>query len=52
MDIIGTSHCRSRAIPCTKNEYNIFMMLHTLKAKVVSSHQTWIDSVQAQLEKS
>ena len=51
VDIIGTSHCRSRAIPCTKNEYNVFMMLHTLKSKVVSTHQTWIDSVQAQLDK-
>jgi len=51
LDIIGTQHCRSRAIPCTKNEYNVFMMLHTLKSKVVSSHQTWIASVQAQLEK-
>ena len=51
VDIIGTHHCRSRAIPCTKNEYNVFMMLHTLKARVVSTHQTWIDSVQAQLEK-
>jgi len=51
VDIIGTSHCRSRAIPCTKNEYQIFMMLHTLKARVVSTHQTWIDSGQAQLEK-
>jgi len=51
VDIIGTQHCRSRAIPCTKNEYKTFMMLHILKAKVVSTHQTWIDSVQAQLEK-
>jgi hypothetical protein len=51
VDIIGTSHCRSRAIPCSKNEYQTFMMLHTLKSKVVSTHQTWIDSVQAQLEK-
>ena len=51
VDIIGTSHCRSRAIPCSKNEYQVFMMLHTLKSRVVSTHQTWIDSVQAQLEK-
>jgi hypothetical protein len=27
------------------------MMLHTLKSKVVSTHQTWIASVQAQLDK-
>ena len=51
VDIIGTQHCRSRAIPCSKNEYQVFMMLHTLKSKVVSTHQTWIDSVQAQLDK-
>jgi|TARA_R110002050_G_scaffold217298_2_gene353333 hypothetical protein len=50
VDIIGTSHCRSRAIPCTKNEYQVFMMLHALKAKVVSTHQTWIASVQKQLD--
>jgi hypothetical protein len=51
VDIIGTSHCRSRAIPCTKNEYQVFMMLHILKSRVVSTHKTWIDSVQAQLDK-
>jgi hypothetical protein len=25
LDVIGTSHCRSRAIACTKNEYNEFL---------------------------
>ena len=25
LDVIGTSHCRSRAIACTKDEYNIFL---------------------------
>ena len=45
LDVIGTSHCRSRAIACTKDEYNIFMAWRTAKANVVSKHQTWIDSI-------
>ena len=45
LDVIGTSHCRSRAIACTKDEYNIFMAWRSAKAKVVSTHQTWIDSI-------
>ena len=26
LDVIGTSHCRSRALVCTKKEYEIFSM--------------------------
>ncbi len=44
-DVIGTSHCRSRAIACSKKEYEIFLMWRSAKAKVVSTHQTWIDSI-------
>jgi hypothetical protein len=50
LDVIGTSHCRSRAIACTKDEYNIFLAWRTAKANVVSKHQTWIDSLQKQFE--
>ena len=50
LDVIGTSHCRSRAIACTKDEYNIFLMWRTAKANVVSKHQTWIDSIQKQCD--
>ena len=50
LDVIGTSHCRSRAIACTKDEYNIFLVWRTAKANVVSKHQTWIDSLQKQFE--
>ena len=50
LDVIGTSHCRSRAIACTKDEYNIFLAWREAKAKVVSTHQTWIDSVMKQAE--
>ena len=50
LDVIGTSHCRSRAIACTKDEYNIFLQWRSAKAKVVSTHQTWIDSIMKQCD--
>ena len=50
VDVIGTSYCRSRAIACTKDEYNIFLAWRMAKANVVSKHQTWIDSIQKQCD--
>ncbi len=50
LDVIGTSHCRSRAIACTKDEYNIFLAWRSAKANVVSKHQTWIDSLTKQTD--
>jgi hypothetical protein len=50
LDVIGTSHCRSRAIACTKNEYEIFLMWRSAKAKVVTTHQTWINSIMKQCD--
>ena len=50
LDVIGTSHCRSRAIACTYDEYQIFLAWREAKAKVVSTHQTWIDSIGKQTD--
>jgi len=50
VDVIGTSYCRSRAIACTKDEYNIFLQWRMAKAKVVSTHQTWINSIMKQCD--
>ena len=50
LDVIGTSHCRSRAIACTKAEYEQFEQWRMSKASVVSKHQTWIDSINKQTE--
>jgi hypothetical protein len=50
LDVIGTSHCRSRAIACTKEEYNLFEEWRMAKAKVVSTHQTWINSIMKQCD--
>ena len=49
-DVIGTSYCRSRAIACTKKEYEIFLQWRSAKAKVVSTHQTWINSIMKQCD--
>ena len=49
-DVIGTSHCRSRAIACTKDEYQQFEEWRMIKAKVVSTHQTWINSIMKQCD--
>ena len=40
----------SRAIACTKDEYNIFLQWRSAKAKVVSTHQTWINSIMKQCD--
>ena len=48
LDIIGTSHCRSRTIACTKDEFLIFKMLKLAKANVITCHQKWIDSIEKQ----
>ena len=50
LDVIGTSHCRSRAIACSKKEYEIFLQWRMAKANVVSKHQTWIDSITKQTD--
>ena len=50
LDVIGTSYCRSRAIACTKNEYEQFEAWRIAKGNVVSKHQTWIDTIQKQCD--
>ena len=48
LDIIGTSHCRSRTIACTKEEFAVFQMFKQAKANVITCHQKWIDSIEKQ----
>jgi len=48
LDIIGTSHCRSRTIACTREEFKVFQMLKQAKANVITCHQKWIDSIEKQ----
>jgi len=48
LDIIGTSHCRSRTIACSREEFLIFKMLKQAKSNVITCHQKWIDSIEKQ----
>jgi hypothetical protein len=49
-DVIGTSYCRSRAIACTKDEYQQFEQWRMAKATVVSKHTTWVSSISKQAD--
>ena len=48
LDIIGTSHCRSRTIACNKEQFLIFKIWKQAKANVITCHQKWIDSIEKQ----
>jgi hypothetical protein len=48
LDIIGTSHCRSRTIACTREEFEVFKIFKSAKANVITCHQKWIDSIEKQ----
>ena len=48
LDIIGTSHCRSRTIACTEQEFLIFKTLKQAKGQLIVCHQKWIDSIEKQ----
>ena len=50
LDVIGTSYCRSRAIACTKNEYEQFETWRIAKANLVVKHQQWIDTIMKQCD--
>jgi len=50
LDVIGTSYCRSRAIACTKDEYEQFEAWRIAKGNLVTKHQTWIDTIQKQCD--
>jgi hypothetical protein len=50
LDVIGTSYCRSRAIACTKNEYELFERWRIAKGTLVVNHQKWIDTIMKQCD--
>jgi len=50
LDIIGTSHCRSRTIACTEGEFMLFQCFKQAKAHLIVCHQKWIDSITKQCD--
>ena len=50
LDIIGTSHCRSRTIACTQDEFILFQCFKQAKGQLIVCHQKWIDSITKQCD--
>ena len=48
LDIIGTSHCRSRTIACSQAEFETFQMFKKKKAQLIMAHATYVDTITAQ----
>jgi len=50
LDIIGTSHCRSRTIACNQEEFMLFQCFKQAKGQLIVCHQKWIDSITKQCD--
>ena len=46
LDVIGTSYCRSRTIPCTAKEFEQMRAFKNAKQSFVQSHYTWAEMIQ------
>ena len=50
LDLIGRDYCRDRSIGCSKEEYAILMSWQSKKAKLITCHEKWIESVLNQMK--
>ena len=46
LDVIGTSYCRSRTIPCSANEFDQMKAFKNARQVFVQSHYTWAEMIQ------
>ena len=46
LDVIGTSYCRSRTIPCTAKEFEQMRAFKNARQSFVQSHYTWAEMIQ------
>jgi hypothetical protein len=46
LDVIGTSYCRSRTIPCSANEFEQMKAFKNARQVFVQSHYTWAEAIQ------
>jgi len=46
LDVIGTSYCRSRTIPCTAKEFDQMKAFKNARQVFVQSHYTWAEMIQ------
>ncbi len=45
LDVIGTSYCRSRTIPCTNSEFNEMKVFKLARESFVNAHYNWAESI-------
>ena len=45
LDVIGTSYCRSRTIPCTQSEFNEMKVFKLARESFVNAHYNWAESI-------
>ena len=46
LDVIGTSYCRSRTIPCSAKEFEQMRAFKNARQSFVQSHYTWAEMIQ------
>ena len=46
LDVIGTSYCRSRTIPCTAKEFEQMRAFKNARQVFVQSHYSWAEAIQ------
>jgi hypothetical protein len=50
LDVIGTSYCRSRTIPCTAKEFEQMRAFKNAKQVFVQSHFTWAEAIHKNMQ--
>ena len=45
LDLIGREYCRSRQIPCSKQEYDTLIIWQKAKGQLIMAHEKWIESI-------
>ena len=50
LDVIGTSYCRSRTIPCSAKEFDQMKAFKNAKQVFVQSHYTWAEAIHKNMQ--
>jgi hypothetical protein len=50
LDVIGTSYCRSRTIPCSAKEFEQMRAFKNAKQVFVQSHYTWAEAIHKNMQ--
>ena len=45
LDLIGREYCRSRQIPCSKQEFDTMVIWQQAKGQLIMAHEKWIESI-------